>query len=51
MNDFTPKQMHLASLYLQEKVDKAVQKREEGSKTEEGKSSFLKQFVNSIFKR
>lgn len=50
MNDFTPKQIHQAALYLQEKLENTVKKSESAVYVEEKKSSFIKQLVTSLFK-
>ena len=51
MNDFSPKEIHKASAYLQEKLESSVQKNEPIIEKEEEKESRLKKFVSSIFKR
>ncbi|MGB6019179.1 MAG: hypothetical protein WBF77_06245 [Sulfurimonadaceae bacterium] len=50
MNDFTPKEIHKASQYLQEKLESAVKKPDTFSKIEEEKSSYIKQLITSLFK-
>ena len=52
MSDFSPKEIRMASQYLQEKLESAIKKPDTFEKIEEEpKTSKLKQFVSSIFKR
>lgn len=55
MNDFSPKEIHKASQYLQgklEELENTAKKSDTSDKIEEEvKQSRLKQFVSSIFKR